>query len=75
LLFNDITIVDLLESKSESESDRVTDTNRQNRVDIKVKDADGQLILIEVQYSREQDFLFRILFGAAKCSKPKKNST
>jgi predicted transposase/invertase (TIGR01784 family) len=63
LLFTDIKIVAILES----ESDREHSGNKQNQVDIKVKDSNGQLILIEVQYSREQDYLFRILFSAAKC--------
>lgn len=59
LLFTDITIVEVLESE--------TNDNKQNRVDIKVRDTDGQLILIEIQYSREQDYLFRILFETSKC--------
>ena len=63
LLFTDITIVEILESETDKES---TD-NKLNRVDIKVKDGKGQLILIEVQYSREQDYLFRILFETSKC--------
>lgn len=63
LLFTDITIVEILESETNKE----TEANKQNRVDIKVKDADGQLILIEIQYSREQDYLFRILFETSKC--------
>jgi predicted transposase/invertase (TIGR01784 family) len=63
LLFTDIQILELLES----ESDREHEKNKQNRVDIKVKDSDGQIILIEVQYSREQDYLLRILFSSAKC--------
>ena len=63
LLFTDITVVEILES----ETDKETHDNKQNRVDIKVRDADGQLILIEVQYSREQDYLFRILFETSKC--------
>jgi predicted transposase/invertase (TIGR01784 family) len=63
LLFTDITIVEILES----ETNRETENNKQNRVDIKVRDADDQLILIEVQYSREQDYLFRTLFETSKC--------
>ena len=62
LLFTDIKIVAILES----ETDKEHPDNKHNQVDIKVEDADGQLILIEVQYSREQDYLFRILFSAAK---------
>ncbi|MFT4924824.1 MAG: putative transposase/invertase (TIGR01784 family) [Phenylobacterium sp.] len=63
LLFTDITIEAILESESNKE----TRHNKQNRLDIKVRDADGQLILIEIQYSREQDYLFRILFETSKC--------
>ena len=63
LLFTDITIVEILES----ESNREEADDRSNQVDIKVKNSDGQIILIEVQYSREQDYLFRILFSSAKC--------
>jgi predicted transposase/invertase (TIGR01784 family) len=63
LLFTDIKIVAILES----ESDRENSKNKQNQVDIKVEDSNGQLILIEVQFSREQDYLFRILFSSAKC--------
>ncbi|MFT4929953.1 MAG: putative transposase/invertase (TIGR01784 family) [Phenylobacterium sp.] len=63
LLFTDITIVEILESETNKERH----DNKQNRVDIKVRDAQGQLILIEIQYSREQDYLFRILFESSKC--------
>lgn len=63
LLFTDIQIVEILES----ESDKEHPNNKLTQVDIKVKDSDGQLILIEVQYSREQDYLFRILYSSAKC--------
>ena len=62
LLFTDIKIVEILES----ESNKDTDDDKFNRVDIKVKDADDQIIIIEVQYSREMDYLQRILFGTAK---------
>ncbi len=63
LLFTDITILEILES----ETNKATAANKQNQVDIKVRDADGQLIIIEVQYSREQDYLCRILFETSKC--------
>ena len=52
LLFSDITIVEILESESNKENR----LDKQNRVDIKVKDSAGKLILIEVQFSREQDY-------------------
>ena len=60
LLFTDITIVEILES------DKETSDNKFNRVDIKVRDADNQLILIEIYYSREMDFLLRILSQTPK---------
>lgn len=63
LLFTDIKIIAVLES----ESNREHSDNKNNQVDIKVEDTNGQIILIEVQYSREQDYLFRILFSSAKC--------
>jgi predicted transposase/invertase (TIGR01784 family) len=62
LLFTDITIIEILESKT----NKPTSDNKQNRVDIKVRDGHGQLILIEIQYSREQDYLFRMLFETSK---------
>lgn len=42
LLFTDITILEILESETDKE-DRL---NKQNRVDIKVRDGSGQLVLI-----------------------------
>lgn len=63
LLKSDITIVEILES----ETNKTSRDNRQSRVDIKVRDSKGDLILIEIQYSRELDYLFRIMFETAKC--------
>ena len=37
-----------------------------NRVDLKVRNAKQEIIIIEVQYEREFDYLQRILFGASK---------
>ncbi len=62
LLFTDIKILEVLES----ETDKEDEDNRLNRVDIKVKDSKNQIILIEVQYSRELDFLQRILFETSQ---------
>lgn len=63
LLFTDVKIIEILESESNKE----TAKNKRNQVDIKVRDTDDQIILIEVQFSREQDYLHRILFETAKC--------
>ena len=62
LLFTEITILEVLESESNQE----TPDNKFNRVDIKVKDSEQRIIIIEVQYSREMDYLQRILYGSAK---------
>ena len=35
-------------------------------MDIKVRDAAGKILIVEVQYSREMDYFQRILYGACK---------
>jgi predicted transposase/invertase (TIGR01784 family) len=62
LLKFDIKILEVLES--ESNPDYLSD--KFNRVDLKVKDQQGNIIIIEVQYSYESDYLQRILFGVSK---------
>jgi predicted transposase/invertase (TIGR01784 family) len=63
LLSTDITVVEILESETNMEYGQ----SKQSRVDIKVRDASAQLILIEIQYAREFDFLLRLLFETSKC--------
>ena len=54
-----ITIVEILESEgNQSRSD-----DKFNRVDIKAKNDKGEIIIIEVQNTRELYFLERILYG------------
>ncbi len=62
LLKDNITILDLLES----ESNKDTEQNKLNQVDLKVKNGRGEIIIIEVQYTREYDYLQRILLGVSK---------
>jgi len=62
LLKDDIEILEILESEGNREQAR----DKLNRVDLKVKNKKGEVILIEVQYEREFDFFQRILFGASK---------
>ena len=57
-----VTIVELLES----ESNQVRKDDKFNRVDIKAKDSKGQVIIVEIQQSRELDYLQRVLYGVAK---------
>ena len=62
LLFEDITILEVLESESNKEAKE----DKFNRVDIKVKNSKEEIILIEIQYDRELDYLQRMLYAASK---------
>jgi predicted transposase/invertase (TIGR01784 family) len=50
----------------ESESNKETANDKYNRVDILVENTKGELVIIEVQNSKEYDYFHRILFGASK---------
>lgn len=62
LLKQDIAISNILES----ESNKDDETDKFNRVDILVKNQSGELMLIEVQNERENDFFHRMNYGQAK---------
>ena len=62
LLRDDIRILEVLDS--ESNKDDACD--KYNRVDVKVKNAQGEVLLIEVQYERELDYLQRILYATSR---------
>ena len=62
LLHDDLHIIEILESESNKE----TEKNKYNRVDLKVKTKADEIIVIEVQYDREYDYLHRLAFGSAK---------
>ncbi|MBF0409725.1 MAG: Rpn family recombination-promoting nuclease/putative transposase [Candidatus Riflebacteria bacterium] len=62
LLKEDVKIVEILESESNKE----TEKDKQNRLDLKVKNSKNEIVIIEVQYEREFDFLQRILYGVSK---------
>jgi predicted transposase/invertase (TIGR01784 family) len=62
LLRDNIRILELLESESNKEDRK----DKFNRVDLKVKNDKEEIIIIEVQYDREFDYLQRILFGTSK---------
>ena len=57
-----ITIVELLES----EGNQLSGEDKFNRVDIKARNSKGEIIIIEVQNTRELYYLERILYGVAK---------
>ena len=62
LLGEKITIVELLESEGNQE----TEDDKFNRVDIKAKDSNGSIIIVEVQLTTQLYYLERILYGVAK---------
>lgn len=62
LLKDNIHILEILESEGNKEDSQ----DKFNRVDLKVKDQKNEIIIIEVQYEREFDYLQRILFGTSK---------
>ncbi len=62
LLFDDITIKEVLESESNKNSRE----DKFNRLDIKVKNSKDEIIIIEIQYGRELDYMQRMLYGSAK---------
>ncbi len=62
LLGEDILILEILESESNKESR----ADKFNRVDLKVKNSKGEIIIIEVQFDREFDYLQRMLYGISR---------
>ncbi len=50
----------------ESESNKETEEDKFNRVDILVENQKGELIIIEVQSTQEHDYFHRMLYGTSK---------
>jgi predicted transposase/invertase (TIGR01784 family) len=50
----------------ESESNKENADDKSNKVDILVEDTSGEIILIELQFRKELDYLQRMLFGTSK---------
>ena len=57
-----VEITDILESEGNQDSHE----DKYNRVDVKAKTASGEIIIVEVQLTKEIDFFQRILFGTPK---------
>ena len=55
-----------IQSILKSEGNQQTEDDKLNRVDIVAENDQGELILIEVQNSTEQDYFHRMLYGTAK---------
>ena len=62
LLYTDISILAVLESESNQEERGY----KFNRIDLKVKDADGKLCIIEVHYSSDFAYVQRFLQASSK---------
>ena len=62
LLGKEIHILDILESEGNPQCEE----DKFNRVDIKARNSEGEIIIVEVQITRELYFLERILYGVAK---------
>ena len=62
LLFEDVTIIEILEGESNKDGE----DDKFCRVDVKVKNAKGEIIIVEIQFDSEYDYFQRILFGVSK---------
>jgi predicted transposase/invertase (TIGR01784 family) len=62
LLYEDFKIKQILESEGNKE----TEDDKFNRVDILVENKKGELVIVEIQNTREADYFQRMLYGTAK---------
>lgn len=62
LLHDNFKIVQILESEGNKE----TENNKFNRVDMLVENKMGELVIVEIQNTREADYFQRMLYGNAK---------
>ncbi len=62
LLKEDIKIEGILESESNQDDD----SDKFNRVDLFAENSIGERIIIEIQNTRELDYLYRMLYGTSK---------
>ncbi len=58
LIGEEIKIIEIIENESNQD--------KYNRVDIKAKDSKGDIIIVEIQQTREYFFLERLLYGVSK---------
>ena len=62
LLGEEVTIKQILDSDSNKE----TEDDKHNRVDILVENSKDELVIVEVQNSKEYDYFHRMLYGTSK---------
>jgi predicted transposase/invertase (TIGR01784 family) len=56
----------IVKSIGESESNKENKEDKYNKVDILVEDQDGEILLIELQFTLELDYFHRMLYGVSK---------
>jgi predicted transposase/invertase (TIGR01784 family) len=57
-----IKILEILESESTQRDEE----DKFNRVDLKAKDGSGKIIIVELQYNYETDYMSRVYYGTSK---------
>jgi len=62
LFLEDVKIKTLLSEEGNKE----TEDDKSNRVDILIENTKGEIIIVEIQNTREIDYLFRVLYGTSK---------
>ncbi|MDR0683341.1 MAG: Rpn family recombination-promoting nuclease/putative transposase, partial [Dysgonamonadaceae bacterium] len=62
LLMRNITVKNIIES----EGNKQHAEDKYNKVDILVEDVDGEIVIIELQFTPEIDYLHRMLYGTSK---------
>lgn len=62
LIGRDVKIIEILESEGNQDSK----DDKYNKVDIKARNSDGHIILVEVQLTTQLHYLQRILYGTSK---------
>lgn len=62
LIGKDVKIIEILESEGNQDSK----DDKYNKVDIKARNSDGHIILVEVQLTTQLHYLQRILYGTSK---------
>ena len=62
LLKQEIEVIELIDTEGNQEYE----TDKFNRVDLMVKDSDNRKLIIEIQNTREVDYLERIVYGTSK---------
>ncbi len=55
-----------IEEILESEANQEKENDKFNRVDIKLKNSDGEMIIVEIQFSSQYDYFQRMLYGVSK---------